>query len=325
MATVSRGFRSWGRHQTFEWLALVGGITLFGLLFVVQFLHVSHQLEESSSLSILALPHPGSSTEHRTNSDRISLHCQDFLNQARKKDASISKIYAAYLHYQPPFWISQHADDKEVVNKGINRRDKEQTDILEKVLRNSSGGILFYQPRGWGWFELLAASKGTHNVEIYNPRNDTNTLRLCESILLNKWHLHRGASNYISLPSRTGRDIHAPRVEIIHNPDVASQGKLKSRVQRSGLFLLKINADDWKSEMAKLWSILAAGQTTFLWVEFSPPHNDATRISILNDIGRLEIYKRHWPQANDEQWQSESQASACKSASCHFWWKRKSN
>jgi hypothetical protein len=255
------------------------------------------------------------------------LHCEDFSSDLRLQknisiDAEVDKIYAAYLtQYHPPFWISQHSDDKEIVNKGQNLRQLEQTSLMERVLGESrKGDVVFYHPNDSGWFSLLAASKPRRRVRIYHPQNQTNVVRLCESILLNQWHLEQQSSSEQNSLHENG--VAVPRVQIITDPMLAFP-TLETQSQ-SSIALLKLQGDDILTVLqdGAVSSLLRSGVIEYLWIEYrSGKGGDDELEAILNSVSHSGDYPPYWPEASSDTW-SSGRGTSCRLA-CHFWFKHK--
>lgn len=260
--------------------------------------------------------------------DPLIFHCDDFSSDVRLHknisiDAEVGKIYAAFLtKYDPPFWISQHADDKEIVNTGQNLREMEQTILMEQILREAHGGdVLFFQPNDWGWFSLLAASKPGRKVRIYHPQNRTNIIRLCESILLNQWHLDMSDAN-----SLQENGVKSPRMQIITGKNYPLQS-LGIHIP-SQIALLKLQGDNLLATTVQdkvVSTVLRKGLAEYIWVEYrsgtSHGGSKDELEAILESISHSGDYHPHWPEASSDAW-SSGQRRLCHSP-CHFWWKRK--
>lgn len=340
-AAASRKSSSKSRNPGSIWARL--WFFLGFLAFVFGYLLFGDQIQEDT-YAVVYFPERHQNSYN--NKDPSFLHCEEFSSDARlfhnNKNISIDaqhprreqqqqvvdKIYAAYLtKYDPPFWISQHADDKEIVNKGQNLRQKEQTELMEQILRDDStisgGDVVFYRPNDWGWFSLLAASKPGRSVHIYHPQNQTNIIRLCESILLNQWHRDK-VSNTAGKQSRSrsllGNGAAVPRIQIISDPK-ASFLTLEMQLP---VALLKLQGDDLLTTLQgdALATFLGNGRAEYVWLEYESAKDDGKDEIILegivNSVSRSRKYHPYWPEASSDAW---SAGRACH-MTCHFWWRR---
>lgn len=249
----------------------------------------------------------------KNSKDASLLDCSDVLSDARLGMSDffsadnirnqVDKIYAAYLtNYDPPFWISQHVDDKDIVNTGSDSDLEEQSTILVNILKANRGGdVVFYDLDDAGWFSLLAASKPGYRVQIYYPTNQTNSFRLCESIRLNQWDLPGSSRENIS-----------PRIQII----VTGYLDLPSLGEKNSLILLKLHLFDQNVGQSDL-RLVEHGAAQYLWIEY---RGLGTLETIIRRIDQSGNYEPFWPKPSANGLFIEP--TSCRRG-CHLWWKRK--
>jgi hypothetical protein len=133
---------------------------------------------------LLSNPHKGPE-EHISSSAIIyppPLDCDDFLRgichnsstssavAVRLEDPNDQKVFANYMtNYDPPFWISNHHDDRLTFRTGHYDSDiYNHTRRLEEIVKSTPGNKMVFVNvcDDWGWYPLLGASKGKNVVVV---------------------------------------------------------------------------------------------------------------------------------------------------------------
>jgi hypothetical protein len=332
---------------------------IFGLLLWTQ------DVKEEEALLLLAFNLSLSKQNHHPTKGSVKdmdidiiypappLDCDDFLRSIRHNssngggggvvlpaaDPNDQKVFANYMtNYDPPFWISNHQDDRLTFRTG-----RYDFDIYNHTCRFEQ---LLLQPQpststttgermlvfvnlydDWGWYPLLGASKGNNVVVVQQQQpgssrnssdkqgNKQHVIRLCEAARLNRWRPATSTTTTTTeeeeepSTSETTTTTTTPSLSIytatamIPNPleSLIQTWMLQpSQQQQQEIAILKVEGPDIAAKVfdGKHFKRLLASRRIHYLWLEWMEYNDAN--TIVQQVLESKTYRLYWPAVVDE-------------------------
>jgi hypothetical protein len=269
------------------------------------------------------------------------LDCHYFLDKHKKnssitEDPNDGKVFARYMDlYNPGFWISNNENDKAVFRTGVLPPDKDNVRLLDQVLSkqpHSSFRRVVVVGGGWGWFPLMAASRGYH-VDVFQSES----IRLCESSRLNRFTndentLAAPSLNIYSSPIGLS-STHKSKLNTIAMDEFGQDhGWITTSTSSSSntdmIAVLKLEGGLVDQVIQSSQKLLVSRVVEYIWIE-DWTDADLACVNLLHDASyRLwstptDNYNKIIQDENDPMQVLEFINKQCGKIPCSIWWKRR--